>query len=337
MVEVSIVIPTFRRPVLLDRALKSCIRQEDFAPEHYEIVVVDNCPDGSAGDCARAAAGSSPVAILYAHEPRPGISWARNAGLRKSSGRFVAFIDDDEVACADWLRRLLDAQAEHHADVVLGPVLPDLKVEPGDPRQAFFRDYFTYAVNRPTGTEIGSGALTPFWSRGTKAYPRLASGNSLIRREAIGDVMFDPALGLTGGEDTVFFNRLLADGARIVYCAEAVAKEEVPEERLCMDYVLQRAFRGGQITSRAPLLLRRRRPLMTVLSMVLGAAQLAIHLPAALATAALRAPHRFHHSVGAATALGKLLWMAPFRRTAYGATAATLLKATPLETKRMAR
>jgi glycosyltransferase involved in cell wall biosynthesis len=48
--EVSIVIPTFRRPEQLCRALESCLDQRIASGQAYEIVVVDNAPEGSAAE-----------------------------------------------------------------------------------------------------------------------------------------------------------------------------------------------------------------------------------------------------------------------------------------------
>src|SRR3546814_10239624 len=81
MVTASVVVPTFRRTASLRRTLGSCLRQCGIDPAAFEIVVVDNCPGGSARETVAAAAAGTPVAIRYVHEPRPGVSHARNAGV----------------------------------------------------------------------------------------------------------------------------------------------------------------------------------------------------------------------------------------------------------------
>jgi glycosyltransferase involved in cell wall biosynthesis len=118
---VSIVIPTFQRPDALRDALRSCLAQRADPRRPFEIVVVDNSADGSAAPVvAGVEAGAIPV--RYVHEPRPGISRARNAGLANARGRFLAWIDDDERASPDWLAHLTRAQRTYDADVVFGPV-----------------------------------------------------------------------------------------------------------------------------------------------------------------------------------------------------------------------
>jgi succinoglycan biosynthesis protein ExoM len=156
--------------------------------------------------------------------------------------------------------------------------------------------------------------------RGDKAYPALASGNVLIRRAAVtARVRFDPRLGLTGGEDTLYFTQLAADGARLVWCAEAVAWEHIPEERQNWRYVLKRSFRGGQMVSLTPLLLRPKRPALTILSMAIALVQIPALSIAVAAHSATRSQQKYESLVKLASATGRLLWAAPFRAVAYGA------------------
>src|SRR5690606_27728072 len=118
MPEISIVIPTYRRPEWLRETLASCLRQTGMAEGAYEIVVVDNCPERSAEATVAAVSSGTTVPVTYVAEPRSGVSHARNAGVRASRGTSIAFIDDDELATDGWLAALLDAQRRFDADVV---------------------------------------------------------------------------------------------------------------------------------------------------------------------------------------------------------------------------
>jgi succinoglycan biosynthesis protein ExoM len=55
-----------------------------------------------------------------------------------------------------------------------------------------------------------------------------------------------PELGVTGGEDTVFFGDAAAAGARFSFNADAVVYEEVPVGRQSLAWLVQRRFRSGQ-------------------------------------------------------------------------------------------
>jgi succinoglycan biosynthesis protein ExoM len=77
---------------------------------------------------------------------------------------------------------------------------------------------------------------------------RLRFGNVLLRSRLLrhSPAPFDPDYGLTGGEDGDLLGRLVQDGARIVWCDEAVVREPVDGSRLSLRWLLLRALRGGQ-------------------------------------------------------------------------------------------
>lgn len=240
---------------------------------------------------------------------------ARNAGLRHSHGAFLAFLDDDEVATESWLAQLLQTQVRSGADVVFGPVRPRLPAMTDAMQRALAQFMAGNLTDCPTGTRVGSTIVTPFWSRGKRAYPALATNNCLIalQSHSVEGVRFDDRLGLFGGEDALYFIQLATRGASFVWCAEAVAWEHIPPERLHLRYILARAIRGGQVTSLVPLLLSPARPRLTALAMATALAQAPVYaflLGAAILTAS---PRRYHHLTRLAGAVGKLFWMRPFR------------------------
>ena len=122
---VSIVIPTFRRPSSLARALASCAAQT--RRNDTEIIVVDNCPRASAEATVRAAAAKSPVPIRYEREGVAGVAAARNTGVAAAKGSIIVFLDDDQEAEPVWLAELLGAQERYDADAVFGVQMADLR------------------------------------------------------------------------------------------------------------------------------------------------------------------------------------------------------------------
>lgn len=316
---VTIIIPTFRRPLLLRECISSCLRQKGTDSGAYEILVVDNCPDGSASSVVAEISHSALTPIHYIREAKPGVSAARNAGLRYARGELVAFIDDDETATENWLAHLLATQLRTKADVVFGPVFPMLP-EATDPIQrAFFERFLTHCTNHSTGTQVKSRLLTPFWVRGPHAYPSLASGNCLIyrRSRSVEAVHFDDRLGRFGGEDALYFNQLAVNGAYFVWCAEAIAWEYIPPERLCLSYALTRAIRGGQVVSWIPMLLSPSKPALTGLSMSIAFVQLPFFAVLAGGSAMFGATNRYYYLARLASAIGKLFWASPFRGRAW--------------------
>src|SRR4051794_30022249 len=116
MTTASIVIPTRARLSYLEVALTSIAPEADAAGA--EVLVVD---DAGASDAARALARRH--GARYEPLARPtGLNAARNAGVERSSGELVVFVDDDVEVDRGWLAALLAAAAEHaDADVFAGP------------------------------------------------------------------------------------------------------------------------------------------------------------------------------------------------------------------------
>jgi glycosyltransferase involved in cell wall biosynthesis len=104
MPEVSVVIPTRDRSRLLALTLRSVLWQRDV---DLEVVVVD---DGADDDTAEVVAGFGDARIhLVRHEVPQGVSAARNRGVAEATGRWVAFLDDDDLWAPDKLARQLQA------------------------------------------------------------------------------------------------------------------------------------------------------------------------------------------------------------------------------------
>jgi succinoglycan biosynthesis protein ExoM len=225
---VSVIIPTMRRAEGLRLAIQSVLAQSR-RPE--EIIIVDNAPEGCARGIADNARAVARYPVIYVHEPRPGISNARNAGFATAKGRYIAFLDDDEIASVHWLSALMDTALELDAQVVFGP----LRAEVEQPLSLVGR-LATRLYSRP-GPQADGLLDEPY-----------GSGNSLIDRAAfdLPAQPFDPALNQIGGEDDAFFALLAAQDARFGWSARAKAVEVVGAARTNWSHLLSRSFAFGQ-------------------------------------------------------------------------------------------
>ena len=96
----TVVIPTHRRPELLAFALESVARQ---TLRGSQVVVVDDVGD----EDTRAVAASFPGVEYMVNTNAKGGSGARNTGIAAARGRWIAFLDDDDL----WLPHKLEAVA----------------------------------------------------------------------------------------------------------------------------------------------------------------------------------------------------------------------------------
>ncbi|PTX94838.1 glycosyl transferase family 2 [Verrucomicrobia bacterium LW23] len=102
--EISVVIPTYRRPALLQRCLEALALQSMDVAE-YEIVVVDDaaCDQARCHIEAWAHRPGSPPIRYFATAGRRGPATARNIGWSAAQGKIIAFTDDDTVPDTEWL------------------------------------------------------------------------------------------------------------------------------------------------------------------------------------------------------------------------------------------
>jgi len=112
VLEVSVVIPTRSRWRLLSTAaLPSALEQRGV---DHEVIVVD---DGSEDETReRLDALRDPRLRVVCHESPRGVARARNAGIQAARGRWVSFLDDDDVWAPEKLRLQLDAATAVEAD-----------------------------------------------------------------------------------------------------------------------------------------------------------------------------------------------------------------------------
>jgi len=226
---IGVCIATYRRADRLAALLDDLSRQ-NLPP--IEIVVVDNDAAGSArATVEQHRERVSAYPIRYDIQPARNIALTRNRTVEMATAEWLAFIDDDERAPDVWLSQLADAAHRYAADGVLGPVVPLVPdAAPQWIRRGRFYDF----------ARLASGEAVPL--------NRMRFGNILLRGSCLRQepVPFDPAYGLTTGEDADLLIRLVHKGAKIVWCDEAVVLEPVESTRLSLRWLLQRALSGGQ-------------------------------------------------------------------------------------------
>jgi glycosyltransferase involved in cell wall biosynthesis len=98
----SVIIPSHNRAVYLKEAIDSVLCQ---VPKPLEVIVVD---DGST-DGTWQILNSYNSSIAAIRQPRMGVSGARNAGIRRAKGEWIAFLDSDDL----WLPGKLAAQVDY--------------------------------------------------------------------------------------------------------------------------------------------------------------------------------------------------------------------------------
>jgi glycosyltransferase involved in cell wall biosynthesis len=195
----SVVVPTYRRPDLLDRCLEALAKQE-IDPSGFEIIVADDAASEATRRQVEGWAGRSPIPIRYAGPAASrGPAAARNAGWRAARGEVVAFTDDDCLPEPRWLSEGIAALADGAA-AASGPVVVPIP-------------------ERPTDYERDAAGLER---------AEFVTANCFVRRdvlEAVGG--FDERYAAAWREDSDLQFTLLARGHRIVRAPRAVVVHPV--------------------------------------------------------------------------------------------------------------
>ena len=182
MTIVSVVIPHFNGGEWLQAAVDSVLAQ---TLRDFEMIIID---DGSEEPSSVIRERHDPR-IRYVRQEHRGVSAARNRGVRLACGKFVAFLDADDLFLPEKLRVQVE-QMEIRNVVMSHTSYRRMDVDGGD-----------LAV-------ISSGCFGGF------VYPEIlmqcpiATPTVMVRREALllGDNPFDESLGI--GEDTLLWTQL---------------------------------------------------------------------------------------------------------------------------------
>jgi O-antigen biosynthesis protein len=211
---VSVVVATYDRPDDLRKCLQSLQAQQTRRP--VEVVVVDNHPES--GLTPPVVSGFPDVLLL--NETRKGLSYARNAGIARSSGKVIITTDDDVEMPSDWLEKIVAPFSHNDVMIVTGNVLPG---EMDTQAQSLFEMYgglgrgFTPRKVDKAWFDKYRFKAVPTWELGATA--NAAFRANIFHHPQIG--LMDEALGAgspTGcSEDTYLFYRVLKTGYSIVY------------------------------------------------------------------------------------------------------------------------
>ena len=193
---VSVVVPTYQRPDLLERCLKALSKQTLPAYD-YEIVVCDDGPSTAARNVveqARLAAPEGPRIHYLEIVATQGPAAARNRGWEHARAAIIAFTDDDTEPSPGWLEAGLAAMTAE-VDAVTGRIVMPLPESPSD-------------------IQIDAAGLTR---------AEFVTANCFVRRDVLAAVGgFDERFCIAWREDSDLHFSLLERGCNIVREPEAV-------------------------------------------------------------------------------------------------------------------
>jgi succinoglycan biosynthesis protein ExoM len=235
---VAVVICTYKRnealAVLLKALLVCAARVAGRAV--VGVVVVDDTAEGQARTVVEKFERRFELGITYRISGRQNISLARNLAIETGCeiADWTAMTDDDCEPVPEWLEAMLDTQQRTGADAVTGTMVR--RVPADSPSWISEEPFLEYGLQT-----FDEGAQLP----------HAATHNSMISSRWIKDhptIRFQPDLGVTSGEDMVFYRTARAAGLRIYYSQKAIVYENEPPSRRTLSYWLRAFFWFGNTT-----------------------------------------------------------------------------------------
>ena len=162
---VSIITPAFRCASVIDETIKSVIAQTH---TNWEMLIAEDCSPDNTRDVIRQWTQTEPRVRLVTLDRNGGPALARNAALEQSTGRWLAFLDSDDL----WLPQKLEQTLAHAEAIQAGFVFTGFRRISAD------------------GSALGSyvGVPRSLSYRQLLANTAIATSTVMLDRNVVGDI-----------------------------------------------------------------------------------------------------------------------------------------------------
>lgn len=187
--KVSVIIPVFNAELYLEQCIESVINQ---TYKEIEIILInDGSEDESGKICDKYAQEDQRIIVI--HKKNGGVSSARNAGLKSSTGNYIMFVDSDDWLDSNAVNTLVKIQNKNEYEIIMfGSYRENLilgkTIEMKEEERSFDKEN---EIRKILPTLIKGEKINSLWNKIYKS--------SLIKDN---DIIFDEALNIA--EDLLF-------------------------------------------------------------------------------------------------------------------------------------
>lgn len=224
MPDVSVIIPLHNKGPYVRETIHS-LRQQSLAT--WELLVVENHSSDNGPELVRALSqDDSRIQLLQAPSEVRGPGAARNHGIERASGKYLLFLDADDLIKPNHLESLFQKARDTGADIVASNWL---EFRDMDTSNGATPDCQTMMRKQAGGSMIGRGSLED----STIAFAPWAVHCALVRKECLAhDRRWLPELDRFPSEDTAFWFGTI-HGRRVEYTNKytAIYRTETVNQR----------------------------------------------------------------------------------------------------------
>ena len=241
--KLSVIIPTYNpNRTRLERTLIG-LKQQTLPIDRWELLIVDNAtPDL---DYVASFDRSWHPAATVIRENQIGLTRARLAGIAASQGKFIVFVDDDNVLHPEYLEQVIDIfQQDSSLGAIGGKSIPEFELDP----EPWVYHFHGCLALRDFGDEIKTYSYTEKDNRQHPEFAPIGAGMSLRREAAqhyVNQISFDntrqlfdrTGRSLQSGGDCDINLTLLEAGWEVGYFPQLELTHLIPQTRLTTKYL----------------------------------------------------------------------------------------------------
>lgn len=185
---ISVVVPLYNAADFIEHTINSILGQ---SYDDFELLLVDDgSTDGSLTLCGRYAEKDARIRVI--HQENGGVSAARNRGLEEAQGKYIAFVDADDILAPDYLERLMLGMRDEGAVLSM---CAHARIRSQEDALPLERTAFASFPAEQCAKRLLSGN-----------FPVCVCGG-LLKSDSIGELRFP--LGIRNNEDKYFIYRYL--------------------------------------------------------------------------------------------------------------------------------
>ncbi len=224
---ISVILAVYNMENFLEESIKS-IQNQTYP--NLEIIAVNDCSTDSSFKKLQVMAKYDPRIKIINNEINMGPGPARNIGITKATGKYIAFLDPDDLFLPDAIKKLHAVATRHGSDLVKGTAL---KINYAGKSKGIYSNFVpSHAIINTTIRKFPSLWMSAeFWTY-------------LYQKELLKNLEFPP---LKLGEDFLFLFQVLEKSKRLSIIPDAVHKyrqnpssltHQKPNYCHCMDAVI---------------------------------------------------------------------------------------------------
>lgn len=238
---VTVIICTRNRASQLCNVLDSFVAM-DKPSEDWEMLLVDNGSSDNTQEVINSYKDKLPIRSVI--EETPGLSNARNTGVKNATGEYICWTDDDVKVDTKWLVGYVEAFKKHPDAVVFGGVIEPV-AETEFPK--WWVENFDLFEDLMAKRDFGDKEILFGKSNKTTPY----GANFAIKTEANKRHLYNVNLGVSPnfkrlGEETDVISKIIDEGASGLWTPKPIVKHIIPAARLTKEYLATYSQSAGQ-------------------------------------------------------------------------------------------